>query len=263
MRPILSLVGAISVPIGAIACGASAPKIAPGGGAATNAASTSAASATDGAPPCTSGMVAVAAGSFARAGDGQKVTVGAHCLDLTEVTLGAYDACVKSGKCTEPEPMGEGQKKACNWKRPEATADQPINCVTWAQAGAYCASLGARLPSENEWEWSARGGSAGTEYPWGNAPPTGRACYDDEALEDSPDFTCKVGSFPKGANPQGVLDLTGNVWEWTSSNWKDGKEAVDRGGGWLNADLTMLAIGLRNHLPKTASYPSLGFRCAK
>lgn len=207
-------------------------------------------------------MVAVPAGSYPRLADGVAVTVGAHCLDRTEVTVAAYKKCVDAGACTAPDAVGAGKAKGCNWRRAGA-GDHPVNCVDFAQAGAYCRWASGRLPTDGEWEWSARGEAAGTKHPWGNASLVGRGCYDDEARDESPGGTCKVGSYPKGANPRGVLDLTGNVWEWTSTEGAKPGEAIDRGGGWLNGDEGMLSIGKRNSVPKASRYSSLGFRCAR
>ena len=75
-------------------------------------------------------------------------------IDVLEVTVAEFEACVQGGKCTEPV-RAEGK---CNWGRPDRR-DHPVNCVDQAQAEAYCASLGKRLPSETEWEMAA--GTAG------------------------------------------------------------------------------------------------------
>lgn len=175
--------------------------------------------------------------------------------------MAAYRACVDAKACTAPDAVGAGKAKACNWQR-KGAEDHPVNCVDHAQASAYCAWAGGRLPTEGEWEWSARGEASATKHPWGNEPLRGRGCYDDDSRESSPDGTCRAGQYPTGANPRGVVDLTGNVWEWTASPGSKPDEAIDRGGGWLNGDEGMLSIGRRNGVPKGSRYSSLGFRCA-
>ena len=71
----------------------------------------------------------------------------------TDVTVAAYAKCVSAGACTEPA----ASHRACNWKTDRG--DHPINCVDWNQSIAFCKWLGGRLPTEQEWEYVASGGS--------------------------------------------------------------------------------------------------------
>ena len=99
-------------------------------------------------------------------------------MDLTEVTVAIYDACVRAGSCTRAG--GPDLDPFCNEGKPER-ANHPINCVDWNQAMTYCNYIGARLPTEPEWEYAARG-SDGRKYPWGNTPPNAHllnACGDE------------------------------------------------------------------------------------
>lgn len=104
--------------------------------------------------------------------------------------------------------------------RPEGASDHPIYGVTWAEAQAYCdwvsadAGLAVRLPTENEWERAARGDDA-REFPWGDEYRAGLANLIDLGVG----ATTPVGSFPAGASPFGVLDMAGNVDEWTSTRY--------------------------------------------
>jgi len=97
----------------------------------------------------------------------------------------------------------------------------PVVRVSWHDAMAYCRWLSEvsgdlyRLPSEAEWEKGARG-CDGRLFPWGNHWNP-KLC---NAIEGGkPDDTTPVGAFPQGASPYGLLDMAGNVWEWTISLW--------------------------------------------
>ena len=195
---------------------------------------------------------------------GDSVTVSAFCLDVTEVTVSAYGTCVSSGVCSS-EGLGtqfwdsKNQGKGpCNWGV-SGREKHPMNCVDWGQAGTYCHAQGKRLPSEEEWEWAARGGTEGRTYPWGNAEPDFQACWSGVSKRAG---TCEVGSFAQGDNRWGIHDLAGNVWEWTSSKYDD-THRVDRGGSWFSDNPENLRAAYRIwYEPTTRSY-DLGFRCAR
>lgn len=219
---------------------------------------------TAGAVTCPNGTVLVAGGTFSMGsnepGDDERpahpVTVSAYCMDRTEVTVEAFAKCVASGKCVEA-----GTDPACNGS---SRPNHPVNCVAAKQASEYCASVGKRLPSEEEWELAARGAS-GRKYPWGDAIPSAQVCWQREKSEG----TCEVGSFQAGATPDGIVDLTGNVLEWTSSKpcsyadpnlCKEGR--VVRGGSWYAAQPSGLRATRRWDWPEFTRLPILGFRCA-
>jgi formylglycine-generating enzyme required for sulfatase activity len=110
--------------------------------------------------------------------------------------------------------------------------DHPAEGVSWADAVAYCRWLSLatarvyRLPDEREWEKAARG-TAGRRWPWGNEDDYLRA----NVLEANVGATSAVGKFSNGASPEGLLDLIGNVREWTNT-WADGR--VLKGGSYLD-----------------------------
>ncbi len=85
-------------------------------------------------------------------------------LDVTEVTVAAYAACVRAGKCTEPDTG-----TYCNWHE-DGKEQHPINCVDWLQADAYCKAQGMRLPTGAELQFAASNGGR-SQYPWGDAKP--------------------------------------------------------------------------------------------
>lgn len=148
-------------------------------------------------------------------------TVRSFYIDITEVTLGDYMKCVNDSFCGSP--MTSAQDGGCNAGRP--LDSHPVNCVSGHDAGGYCASLGKRLPTEEEWDYAAFGGVR--TYPWGEDPPSARFLNANVAWEDIPKWgldswnpgTAPVGSFPDGATPEGLLDMGGNLWEWTQSRF--------------------------------------------
>lgn len=178
------------------------------------------------------------------------------CLDTREVTASQYDACVQTGQCSLPH----GRQVTCNYLRP-GRDDHPINCVDWDQAVAYCNAQGKRLPSEIEWEYAAKGGSENRLYSWGNENPEGRTCWNRGK-------SCPVGSYPAGAF--GLFDMTGNVWEWTSSYFapypwppESSPLRVYRGGSWSRRFEKWMTTTLRNRFTPKRWGSHLGLRCAQ
>ena len=241
-------------------------------------------------PPCPAGYLRVPSGTFTMGsppGEGDpdehpahSVTLAGFCMQRTEVTVADYEACVSSGACTST-----GTDPTCNANK-AGRARHPINCVDWNQATAYCAHVGARLPTEPEWEYAARGPDA-RKYPWGNSKPTVHllnACGDEcvryasrvhhevkHAMypgDDGFEETAPVGSFPFGASPFGILDMAGNVYEWTSSPYCtypahscSSAYRMYRGGAWYTEKTASVAT--RNGNLPTDKSVVVGFRCAK
>ncbi|MCX6053963.1 MAG: SUMF1/EgtB/PvdO family nonheme iron enzyme [Chloroflexi bacterium] len=154
-------------------------------------------------------------------------------IDQTEVTNAMYGKCVTEGTCKPSEFADNNMFNG---------SDQPVVGVDWNDATAYCKWAGRRLPTEAEWEKAARG-TDGRTYPWGE----GLAC-DKANYEPCKNITTEVGTYAIGASPYGVLDMAGNVWEWTA-DWYDpsyynnstkrnpagpgsGEYRVLRGGSW-------------------------------
>ena len=200
------------------------------------------------------------------------VTVASFSMDNTEVTNDEYLAFVNETNYTPPS----------HWSgnKPLAGQEQwPVTNVSVADANAFAVwrskrdGVTYRLPTEEEWEYAARGGDQDTLYPWGNSWVSKRA-----AMKDSGDVTLRpVGSYPDGKNRWGVMDLIGNVWEWTSTkaNYYAGatlqvlpehKEwVVIRGGSLVSEPRGDKAItaAYRDWIAPTTKNEYLGFRLVR
>lgn len=159
----------------------------------------------------------------------------------------------------------------------EGTENHPVIGVSKNDAQAYCdwlnEVLGAdyRMPTEAEWESAARGGDDRL-YPWGDEFDPWRC----NTLESGKRGTTPVGEYsPSGDSPFGVVDMAGNVWEWTTSVLKpypyqaNGKQQVDfatrfviRGGSWYYSH-KLARTTVREGVPATFTSPALGFRLGR
>jgi formylglycine-generating enzyme required for sulfatase activity len=213
----------------------------------------------DSPPSCPEGMRALGGGRFTLADGSDTVEVAPFCLEAVEVTAASYTTCVRAGVCDAEELVCSN---AATYGKP-GKANHPINCVSWIEADAFCRWRGRRLPSEGEWEWAARGQGKGTHYPWGDAPPARRACWDGKGNtlgSGGRHGTCLVASHLDGDSPDGIHDLAGNVREWTSTG--DDRERVLRGGSWGDSLDWFLAAGFRGLNHPTERFELTGFRCA-
>jgi formylglycine-generating enzyme required for sulfatase activity len=215
------------------------------------------------------------------------VTVGPFRLMRFEVTNLMFAEFVREGGYrTDAEVSGSGRVwdgswrpiSGADWRHPQGPAssiagreDHPVVQVSALDAKAFCAHYGLRLPSEEEWEFAASAGD-GRRYPWGDAPPAGtdgsrRANFGTMACcaADSDDgflTTSPVGRIPSGASPFGLLDMAGNVWEWTASPFPGRPGFVSlRGGGWGNNPYC-LRTSYRHANPPDIGLDMVGFRCA-
>jgi len=160
--------------------------------------------------------------------------------------------------------------------------DQPVVSVSWEEAVAYCEWAGVHLPSEAQWEKAARGPD-GRLYPWGDQPASCEYAVMDGGQGDGQggcgkDGPWPGGSRPDGASPYGILDMSGNVWEWVADWYSEayyrhspsadpggpelGEYRVVRGGSWNNTARHLHAAYRERDNPGVR-FANYGFRCAR
>jgi len=214
--------------------------------------------------------------------DQYEVSVAQYAAFLNR--LGTYKSACAENDCVHPrfeagftsylleEDQGDG---SFVYVPLTGHANYPINHVSWFGAQAYCEAMGARLPTEAEWEFAARGDD-GRIYPWGNKPPDETlAVFNSESYEN----VKPVDALPDGVSPFNIFALAGSMWEWTN-DWYDeayyktspainppgpetGLNKVIRGGAWPNNNLAdrIRAANRSNFTPDFIS-ATVGFRCA-
>jgi iron(II)-dependent oxidoreductase len=225
-------------------------------------------------------MVLIPAGQFTMGtnerlpdeGPEHKVTLPAFYIDKYEVTNLQYKRFIDATNHKSPNHFR-------NRTFPEGKADHPVTYVSWYDARDYCQWAGKRLPTDKEWEKAARSPD-GRVYPWGNDFDISKANTPQrwEVLGKDGDTT-PVGAFPGGVNAYGLYDMSGNVWEWTSSWYKPypgntritenygEKYKVLKGGSWWDCSFYKCGISAplynRSFFLQSTKNKSFGFRCAK
>ena len=218
----------------------------------------------------------------------RRVTLDGYTIDRVPVSVARYRRFLEAIERDGPPILplirrlfpGGKDHRPTGWDTAEyrelcPTDDHPVVYVDWFDAYAYAHWVGARLPTEAEWERAARGADDTRTFPWGCDPvDDAHAVYGRKTWGPEP-----VGARPLGVSPDGVLDMAGNVWEWcldrydprayetlpdrnpllqvsTAPNLK----AVKRGGSWTNAPHS-LRVTKRGYEQLTTRAPNLGFRC--
>jgi formylglycine-generating enzyme required for sulfatase activity len=201
-----------------------------------------------------------------------KLQVPTLLVMKNEVTVAQYFQCVTAGRCTVT-----ARDEGCFSLN--AMDQRPVNCVTWEQAKIFANWIGARLPSEAEWEWVSKGKEQ-RKYPWGEESASCLLAVMKEGGLDGcgieqANVTC---SKPRGNTPDGVCDLGGNVWEWVEDDWfanhkgtskanariKDQGKAsnlkVYKGGSWYHESRSLRSAS-RGKLAGNRYSVGVGFRC--
>jgi sulfatase modifying factor 1 len=203
---------------------------------------------------CPAGMAEVTGGKFKSSYYRTEMTVAPSCIDKNMVTTDEYTACVDAGKCDK------SAIHACDPStyKVEGRGKMPMICVDFIQAEKYCKEQGKRLVSDLEWEWAARNGDEARVYPWGSEPPADQLCWGGKEKRKTP---CDVGSYP--ANPFGLHDLVGNIYQWTTTtNDASGTFRGGRGGSWKDAAPELFKVSHRFGFKNTYRCGFLGIRCA-
>lgn len=204
------------------------------------------------------------------------VLTKAFWIDRTEITVAQYKRFLRVKGLNPPTSPVSPSMPGIYFV--DAQYDNfPMVDVSWQSADAYCHWAGKRLPSEAEWEKAARGLDQRL-YPWGNIWDENRANSRESPYSSiagkQVHFTNEVGSHEENASPYGVLDMSGNVWEWVADWYKaypgnpnpsdayGQKYRVIRGGSWVSNSLALTTVA-RDYSDPAFGYDSIGFRCAK
>ena len=184
-------------------------------------------------------MVTIPAGKFifGKRFTKKEISLPAYSIDKFEVTNERYAKVVK------------------DHKYPPEWIHYPVVWVSHVDAEAYCKAVGKRLPTAQEWEKAARG-SDGRTYPWGKKFDKTAAVTSETAVNNQPSV---VGSRENGKSPYGVMDMAGNVWEWTSSF--EGRYMILKGGSYYEGKSYSKTTGSLTSIPDD-SKEYVGFRCA-
>ncbi|MBN1877898.1 MAG: SUMF1/EgtB/PvdO family nonheme iron enzyme [Anaerolineae bacterium] len=224
----------------------------------------------------------------------QFTTVDSFWMDRTEVTTAQFASFLNAYGASDDFPAWvdlESAYRQIEWRAGQfralaGYANNPAVKVSWHAASAYCAWAGARLPTEREWEYAARGGDS-ARFPWGDEFDGTRLNYcdancaeswADSAVNDGYVYTAPVGSYPAGASWCGALDLAGNVWEWLADTYQGtyvlspyyrpttrfsgATRRLLRGGSWYDPPNITRSTTRRAWLPENRK-GDVGFRCVQ
>jgi len=187
-------------------------------------------------------------------------------LMATEATVEQYSAFANaSGRRLPRQPHWSGPK-------------HPVVNITYEEAAAFCEAAAARLPTELEWEFAARGGRSDRAFTTGTTLDRDAVNAQGISAGDAWGMTAPVGSFPPGAFR--LFDMTGNVWEWTSSWYREDAAWAEprpqapaptsreylktiRGGSWDNTPPNLRVSRRVGLSPRGRHNLYVGFRCAR
>ena len=188
-------------------------------------------------------------------------------MSQSEVTIGQYRVCVDAGVCSAPS--GDYSEA------PNGRENHPVRYVSWGQAKTFADFIGARLPTEAEWEFAGRNGGQTIVYPWGDEAPNCDWLNFDSCVDD----TTPVCTYSASNTTQGLCDMAGNLWEWIEDDYHDsytggpndasawvdsprGPQRVIRGGS-FDYSASYVRAADRRMRPPSDTLNYLGFRLAR
>ena len=204
--------------------------------------------------------VLIPAGEFPCGADKQPYVLPAYRIGRYLVTQAQYAEFLQAHPEIPVPYVDEDWARVYNWDPetrtyPAGRSNQPVVLITWDEATAYCAWAGGRLPTQEEWERAARG-TDGRSYPWGES--FSPVCAN--TRESGLGGPTPVGVFVEGESPAGILDMAGNVWEWTASAHAEDTKIL-RGGAWSFPAESARTYSSERSRPHNRSH-AIGFRVA-
>lgn len=189
----------------------------------------------------------------------REVEIAPFWMDIYPVTVAQYARFMEETGAANP----------AFWNNPQYNGDeQPVVGVSWEEARAYAAWAGKELPSEAQWEYAARG-TDNRKYPWGNLLPEPSRCNFNKYLG----MPSMVSMHEEGKTPQGIFDLAGNIFEWTSDPFRPYSARLTQGleheqrprkavrGGSFESDAAAMVTSARRGEFHNVRLATLGFRC--
>ena len=207
------------------------------------------------------------------------VDLRAFEMDRSPVTVADFEAQMPELQLEASEPpwfleeeTPEGWLGRCNLG--STRKNHPVTCVTWSAARAYCKALGGDLPTEAEWEYASRAGRS-SAYQWGADFDGARAVSSVECSDRGCRGTTEaVVTSGDRCNSWGLCDLSGNVWEWTLTDYEEQlgpyvnevtmdsiEQPIHRGGSWLNENPRLFRSAQRGLNYPGHGLTGIGFRC--
>jgi formylglycine-generating enzyme required for sulfatase activity len=178
----------------------------------------------------------------------------------SEVTVAQFEKCAAAKACKQDGYVTKENMPECNWGYSDRD-NYPMNCVNWFGAADFCKWALGRLPTEEEW-YAEASNNEKRQYPWGDGEANcDRAVMKEDGEGCGLKRSAAACSKEQGNSVSGLCDMSGNVWEWTSS--PEGDDRIVRGGGWGSSSRDQLKSTGREGRAPWGKNSATGFRCAR